>query len=290
MEKKETRRNRALLFLIRFGKELLDKDILVYASSMAFYLFVALPPFLLMLALLLPLFGISVQQLTDAVRALAPESIAEQLAVIIRDTIDRSAAIVPGTIIFVLWSAMSGLAALSDGLRVAYGVKKKRGAFVLRLLALAYTIALLLIVTIYMAVLAFSQKILAWSGLKLTDLPKILVIVLDLRTMLFFIIGIIMVLLLYMFLPGKTFRPGYHIIGTLFTIVGWVVFSLGFSIYLQVSTNRNVIYGGLSVLVAMLMWIFCLVGILLVGGVLNEFIHQRKEKRNDSKEKDEIAV
>ena len=290
MEKKETRRNRALLFLIRFGKELLDKDILVYASSMAFYLFVALPPFLLMLALLLPLFGISVQQLTDAVRALAPESIAEQLAVIIRDTIDRSAAIVPGTIIFVLWSAMSGLAALSDGLRVAYGVKKKRGAFVLRLLALAYTIALLLIVTIYMAVLAFSQKILAWSGLKLTDLPKILVIVLDLRTMLFFIIGIIMVLLLYMFLPGKTFQPGYHIIGTLFTIVGWVVFSLGFSIYLQVSTNRNVIYGGLSVLVAMLMWIFCLVGILLVGGVLNEFIHQRKEKRNDSKEKDEIAV
>lgn len=290
MEKKETRRKRALLFLIRFGKELLDKDILVYASSMAFYLFVALPPFLLMLALLLPLFGISVQQLTDAVRALAPESIAEQLAVIIRDTIDRSAAIVPGTIIFVLWSAMSGLAALSDGLRVAYGVKKKRGAFVLRLLALAYTIALLLIVTIYMAVLAFSQKILAWSGLKLTDLPKILVIVLDLRTMLFFIIGIIMVLLLYMFLPGKTFRPGYHIIGTLFTIVGWVVFSLGFSIYLQVSTNRNVIYGGLSVLVAMLMWIFCLVGILLVGGVLNEFIHQRKEKRNDSKEKDEIAV
>ena len=263
--------------VIDFAGELSKKKISVYASSTSYFLFSSIPPFIILMSMLLPRFGLSVSELVKMVTDITPDDLDYQVTLIIQDAFARSGSVVPLTLVFMIWTAANSIAALSEGLRVAYGVRRQQRFLAFRLLSIVYTFSVILLLAAYMLISMFGEKIMGLIGWNKLKLPKILMMVLNWHNLFFLLVGFTMVLFMYVFLSGRKLSIRYHVFGTIFTIIAWELFSVIFSAYLKLSTNRSVIYGSFSALVALLLWIYIAICILLAGGVLNQHIHREDD-------------
>ena len=263
--------------MIDFAGELSKKKISVYASSTSYFLFSSIPPFIILMSMLLPRFGLSVSELVKMVTDITPDDLDYQVTLIIQDAFARSGSVVPLTLVFMIWTAANSIAALSEGLRMAYGVRRQQRFLAFRLLSIVYTFSVILLLAAYMLISMFGEKIMGLIGWNKLKLPKILMMVLNWHNLFFLLVGFTMVLFMYVFLSGRKLSIRYHVFGTIFTIIAWELFSVIFSAYLKLSTNRSVIYGSFSALVALLLWIYIAICILLAGGVLNQHIHREDD-------------
>ena len=263
--------------IIEFAGELSKKKISVYASSTAYFLFSSIPPFIILMSMLLPRFGLSIGELVKMVTDITPDDLDYQVTLIIQDAFARSGSVVPIMIVFMLWTAANSIAALSEGLRMAYGVRKQQRYLAFRLLSILYTFSVILLLTAYMLISVFGEKIMGIIGWNRLKLPGFLMMVLNWHNLFFLLVGFTTVLFMYVFLSGRKLSIRYHVFGTIFTVIAWELFSVIFSAYLKFSTNRSVIYGSFSALVALLLWIYMAICILLAGGVLNKHIHREDD-------------
>lgn len=171
-----------------------------------------------------------------------------------------------------LFSASSGMAAIQKGLqRLTPGAR-----FTLydRLLAIVYTIVfqgLLLAVlllqglrSIFAPLRALLVENPAWDALldwlgrwiSFSDLLAIPVL-------------FVLILLMYTFMPGgkRPLRP--QVPGTVFTTAGWVVFSRAFSFYIVHFWRLSYIYGSLTAIVLMILWLDIIINLFFLGAALN---------------------
>lgn len=263
--------------ILGFVGELSKKKISVYASSTAYFLFSSIPPFIILMSMLLPRFGLSISELVKMVTDITPDDLDYQVTLIIQDAFARSGSVVPIMIVFMIWTAANSIAALSEGLRMAYGVRRQHRYLVFRLLSILYTFSVILLLTAYMLISMFGEKIMGLIGWNRLKLPRFLMMVLNWHNLFFLLVGFTTVLFMYVFLSGRRLSLRYHVFGTIFTVIAWDLFSVIFSAYLKYSTNRSVIYGSFSALVALLLWIYIAICILLAGGVLNKHIHREDD-------------
>ena len=171
-----------------------------------------------------------------------------------------------------LFSASSGMAAIQKGLqRLTPGAR-----FTLydRLLAVVYTIVfqgLLLAVlllqglrSIFKPLRALLVENPAWDALldwlgrwiSFSDLLAVPVL-------------FVLILLMYTFMPGgkRPLRP--QVPGTVFTTAGWVVFSRAFSFYIVHFWRLSYIYGSLTAIVLMILWLDIIINLFFLGAALN---------------------
>lgn len=171
-----------------------------------------------------------------------------------------------------LFSASSGMAAIQKGLqRLTPGAR-----FTLydRLLAVVYTIVfqgLLLAVlllqglrSIFKPLRALLVENPAWDALldwlgrwiSFSDLLAVPVL-------------FVLILLMYTFMPGgkRPLRP--QVPGTAFTTAGWVVFSRAFSFYIVHFWRLSYIYGSLTAIVLMILWLDIIINLFFLGAALN---------------------
>ena len=171
-----------------------------------------------------------------------------------------------------LFSVSSGMAAIQKGLqRLTPGAR-----FTLydRLLAIVYTIvfqglllAILLLQglrSIFAPLRALLVENPAWDALldwlgrwiSFSDLLAIPVL-------------FVLILLMYTFMPGgkRPLRP--QVPGTVFTTAGWVVFSRAFSFYIVHFWRLSYIYGSLTAIVLMILWLDIIINLFFLGAALN---------------------
>ena len=171
-----------------------------------------------------------------------------------------------------LFSASSGMAAIQKGLqRLTPGAR-----FTLydRLLAVVYSIVfqgLLLAVlllqglrSIFKPLRALLVENPAWDALldwlgrwiSFSDLLAVPVL-------------FVLILLMYTFMPGgkRPLRP--QVPGTVFTTAGWVVFSRAFSFYIVHFWRLSYIYGSLTAIVLMILWLDIIINLFFLGAALN---------------------
>ena len=171
-----------------------------------------------------------------------------------------------------LFSASSGMAAIQKGLqRLTPGAR-----FTLydRLLAVVYTIVfqgLLLAVLLLQGLRSIFEPLRAllvenpawdalldWLGrwISFSDLLAVPVL-------------FVLILLMYTFMPGgkRPLRP--QVPGTVFTTAGWVVFSHAFSFYIVHFWRLSYIYGSLTAIVLMILWLDIIINLFFLGAALN---------------------
>jgi membrane protein len=92
----------------------------------------------------------------------------------------------------------------------------------------------------------------------------------------FIVIGLLFLTLifnlLYSFLPSvhKTFRSQRY--GAIFTTIAWIIFSFFFQLWVTLSKNLSILYGGLLTIIIALTWMYFLVYIFFLGAEINDFI------------------
>lgn len=177
-----------------------------------------------------------------------------------------------------LYSASSGMYAIQKGLqRLTPGARYKLYD---RLLAILYTVifeGLLLAVLLLQGLRSIFQPlslllarnpywsdIIEWFShwISFSDILAIPV--------LFFAI-----LLMYTYVPGGKRSPRRQIPGTVFASAGWVLFSRIFSFYIMHFWKLSYIYGSLTAIILMILWLDIIVNLLFLGAALNAAL-QRK--------------
>lgn len=184
-------------------------------------------------------------------------------------------------ILIALWSANRGIKSLFTGLDVAYRVENGRGFFKQNALTLAFTLGTIIVIIVSLAFIVLFPVLVNTIGLPGTFGSLIT----WLRWPSLAIIIISSIGLIYKYGPARK-TPGFQwvVLGATVATIVWLIASWGFSVYVSNFGNFSEMYGSLSAVVIMLLWLFITSFIVLVGGELNCATELYAENRLDESE------
>lgn len=260
-------------------------EILGRAAQLSYYFLLALFPLLIFLITLFGYFngaGNLQQELITYLGRVMP-SAALQLVVATIDEVTRSrgTAKLSFGILFALWAASSGVNALSEGLNAAYDVGETRAWWRVRLLAIAMTIALSVLVISALSIVLYGGR-LGESVANSLDAGSLFQIVWNILQWPIAIAFLILALvLIYRFvpnagakrhghgLPASDYRQRWFSPGVLIAVVLWVFLSLGFRLYLHFFNSYSATYGSLGALIILMLWFYLTGATILLGAEIN---------------------
>ena len=114
-------------------------------------------------------------------------------------------------------------------------------------------------------------------------LIKVVDFVMRIRTLVTFVVLTVFWDLIYKFLPNRkhmaktTLRR--QLPGAVFTAIGWQLISFIFSIYLDIFTGFSSMYGSMTTIILILLWLYGCMYIILLGGELNALLERYFDKK-----------
>lgn len=157
------------------------------------------------------------------------------------------------------------------GSNLLYNIPNK-GNLNRRVKALIMTVILVILFLFVLAVPAFGDQIVklitdAIPNQKIDNTVISIFNILKYPTSLLIIFFFIK--LLYTIAPDKTIKSRNTTVGAMLTTVGWIVATEIYSFYVKDFAGYNLLYGSLSNLIILLLWIYLLSYIFVLGMALN---------------------
>lgn len=265
-----------MIGLILRCKQIYDKfsrdEMTVYAAQASFFTIIAAFPFIMLLMAMIQLIPtISKADLLQLLANIVPQNI-KSLVVGVVETIYTNSPItvLSVTAITAIWSASRGMFGIMRGLNRVYGMQKKRNYVITRLICAAYTVVFIIICIVTLLVLVLGTSIQGFLENHFPMISEITHYIITFRTLLLLILTICFACL-YTYVPEKKQRFRKQIPGAVFSTVGWLGFSFAFSIYFNHFSNFSVMYGSLTAIVLVMLWLYFCICILFLGAELNYF-------------------
>lgn len=261
--------------MIRFIKVFMGKmkrdDVGAHAASAAFFMFLSIFPILMLVCSVLPYTHISEADLLRVVTDLLPSSIDPLAVSVIGELYDQSATIISISAVFVIWSAAKGILALLRGLNAVQEVNETRNYFVLRFWSCIYTVILLVLIVFSLIVLVFGNTIINNLFSQLPNVRYMAVILMPFRYAVVIVALALVFALMYALIPNRKNKIFNKMPGAIFASLGWTVFSWAFSLYVE-HYGAFDMYGSLTTIVIVMLWLYFCMYILLLGDEFNYFL------------------
>ena len=180
---------------------------------------------------------------------------------------NQTATLLSVTAVAAFWSASKGFVAMIRGFGLICVPKKQPSYFALRSKGLLCTFWALVTIIFAILLLEVTQRFLTPLFF---FLPPLLI-----GSALAFFLLTGLVLLLYLFLCNGNPSPKHQWPGAVITALGWIGFSLFYSLYLK--NARGMIYGSLASTVFMMLWLYVCIYILFIGAQFNRDRQHKKE-------------
>lgn len=231
-----------------------------FAAQAAFFILLSAMPFLVFLTAILHYVPWSE---TDLMKML-PAALGEAVTTLLPEA-SPTAAVISLSAVTALWSASRGIVALTRGLNRMYGREETRNYFLLRFFALAETLILeiALLCTLGGAVqgeaLGQAVGLDGWSGAVF-------------RTFSGFLLLTVFFLFLYTVLPDHSTSVTRQLPGAAAAAGGWILFTKGYSFYVETMANFPRLYGALSNMAMLMLWLWLCLCILFIGALLNRLL------------------
>lgn len=254
-----------------------------YAAQAAYFFVLSLIPIFLLLLTMVQFTPVTTPEVLQTMLQVFPDSVAPLIRSIVVQTYSQSGSIIPVTIIVALWSAGKGVLSVTSGLNCIYSNTETRNYFYLRLRASLYTVLFLLAIMLSLVISVFGNSISAMVYRNVPFLSKVVDFIMQIRTVVTFIVLTVFWDLVYKFLPNRkhqaktTLRK--QLPGAAFTALGWQMISFVFSVYLDIFTGFSSMYGSLTTIVLIMLWLYGCMYIILLGGELNALLERFFYKR-----------
>ena len=248
------------------------QNISAYAASIAFFFFLSVVPMLILICTILPYTPLTEENLVSAVTDLTPDMLDPLAISLINDVYNRSAGILSIAAIATVWSASKGVMALMQGLNVVNEVEDTRNYFVIRAIASLYTLVMLVVVVLSLFLMVFGDQLVTLALHRIPRLESLVSFAMNFRFILVWAILTLLFAAIYAYVPDKKLRFKEQLFGAVFSAVVWSVFSWGFSIYVTYG-NTYGIYGSLSIIIIVLLWLYFCMYITMIGAYLNRHFY-----------------
>lgn len=262
---------RRLIFIgYDFGKHMNRKNISTFAASTAFFLFLSLIPMLMLLCSVIPYTPLTEANLMNAVNEIAPDTMKSLLTNIISEVYDKSIGVISVTAVVTLWSAGKGMMALMRGLNAINDVEENRNYVVLRIVASLYTFLILVLTILSLFVTVFGNTLIDIVEEMIPQVSYLFNLLSHFRIFFVWFIITIVIALMYAYVPGGKMGFKMQLPGAVIAAVGWSIISWFFSIYVD-KFNGFSIYGSLTTIIILMLWLYACMYIVMAGAFLNRY-------------------
>lgn len=249
---------------------LIEDDIVGLSAQCSYFLFLSLFPFFIFLFSLLSFTNIPQSQLMSLVFSFFPTDVANVIRTIIENVLStRNATLLTVGALMTIWSSSSGINAVRKGLYKAYRKVDSRPIWQVIIVNLVSTIglALMLFITIVFLV---SGEVIGNQVFMFLNISSTFEIVWNLIRILVPVITMATVFtMLYVLIPYQKVKFIEVFPGVVFTMGAWLAISMLFSYFVNNFTNYANIYGSISGIIILLVWLNLSCLFLLLGGEIN---------------------
>ncbi len=247
----------------------------VYAAQASFFITISALPFLIMILTLggyfMPLGG---GVLKDAILSIIPNDFSDAAEALINEVADKSnIKLLSVSAITLFWSASRGIRGIGAGIRNVYCGKREGGFIRYGFKAIRYTLLWMLTVVMTLVIWVFGDTIISHTGVNgAYNFMKVL------NSGAFLVVLTAVFALTYRGYSGKKVKFFSQLRGAAFSALGWFLYSRFFEFYIENFADYSYIYGSLTSLIIVMLWLYSCMEILLIGAGINAFWDERVKK------------
>ena len=269
---KERKNSRAVKIIKEFSERIMGDHVGAYAAQSAFFILLSFIPFMMLLLNIIQYTPLTEEAVSSAVMSIIPEDFHGVVKTIIMEIYRRSSAILPVSAIIALWSAGKAITSLTYGLNTVYHVKETRNYFVNRLRSMLFT---LFFIGAFLVLMVFGRSIQQALTEYFPAVAEFTGMLLSLRTVITMAALMFTFVLMYRFVPNRKVSFESQIPGALVTTISWQILSVGFSFYLEYFPGVTRMYGNLTTMILLMLWVYFCMYLVLVGAEINDWFERR---------------
>lgn len=264
-----------------------------FAAQAAFFLILSIVPFFSLLLTLVQFLPVDKTEILKTVVDIFPTAFESIVATIIDELYSQSSgAIISISALIALWSSGKGVMAIIRGLNSVYHVNEKRNYILLRIVSAIYTILFVFALMLTLLLLVFSNSIYKFLKNHAPVIAEFTNIFFYHKIILSLGILIIIFIFIYRLVQDTHSDSALFVVpGAIISGISWVVFSYGFSIYIDKFSNFSYTYGSLSTIVVIMLWFYICMYILFIGAEINQYfrLHFKMAYKYFRKQKKKIT-
>lgn len=258
-----------------FIRAIISTQVGVYAANAAFFILLSLFPAMLLLISLLQYTPLTPTDLQKLLSGFLPSALSPLLDYMTQELFaTTSVGLVSFSAVFAVWSSSRGVYSLIRGIDRVYRVQETRSYLLLRLRSAFDTVLLLLALIATLILQLFGREL----GVRLSRIGlPFLARLFHANHFFIFLVLIALFSVFYTRFPNRKQQLSDALPGAAVTALGWIVFSMLFTLYVSKTGDYSFYYGSLSVLAMTMLWLYGCMCLFFYGGMLNYFL-QKKEK------------
>ena len=299
MDEDKKKRN-VIQLMLGFVRRANGDHVSAYAAQAAYFLIMSFIPFILFLTTLIRYTPLSYNVVRDAIVGFVPGNLQTFVLSIVVEVYKRSTAIVPLSALMALWASGKGMQAITNGLNTIYHVRETRNWLMNRIYSVFYMLLFVLAIIVSLLMLVLGNRIQVAAQKTIPILGSLMAKIMGARTLLVFAVLIVVFLVLYKVLPNRKATFKSQLPGAFIIAVAWLIFSYGFSLYFEFFPNFGNMYGSLTALIMLMLWLYSCMYLVLCGAEINayfekqfrmaqasmrEMLNREKAENDDGKEK-----
>lgn len=258
----------------KFAKRISRARVDAYAAQSAFYVIMSFIPFVMLLLTLIQYTTVTKDDVVALLLQIFPVSFQDYLMDIVSQIYVKSTTVISLSAVAAIWACGRGVLAISNGLNSVNGLEETRNYLYRRLRSGFYVVLLLLSLVLAMVLFVFGNTVHDAVIQRVQFLQKFSGMLIGLRTAVTLIILTFLIAAMYTFLPNRKQKFTSQLPGAAVTAMSWSLFSYAFSLYLELKGNAINIYGSLTTVVMIMLWLYFCMWLIFFGAMLNVYFEE----------------
>ena len=261
--------------ILNMTADVTEDHVGAYAAQSAYFFMLCMIPIILLLITMVQYTPVTKADVMTAVIQVFPTSVDSMITSIVNQVYNQSSGIIPITVVVALWSAGKGVLAMTSGLNCVYKCNETRNYIFLRIRATIYTVMFILVIIFLLVLSVFGNTLNIFIAAHVPILKNLADRLIAMRTIITPIVLMVFCLLIYKFLPKRKDKLRKQLPGAVFAAIGWMIVSWIFSVYVDIFKGFSDMYGSLTTIVLIMLWMYFCMYCILLGGELNMMMYDK---------------
>ena len=271
-----------------FVKKSSEDSLTAYAAQATFFVMLSFFPFMMLLLVISSRLSLANPNMVLYVIEVVPKPLTEYIVYVINDIkYSNASSFTIVTLLVSFWSAGKGMQTFTNALNRIYRVQPRKNFVLTRALCSIYTFVFLLLCVVVIILHVFGGPIARQVVDYFPEFVDETMLLLSLKNVFTFLVLCIFVLLLYYQLPRRKGEMRHEIVGAACASLLWMIVTEIFTKYMSYVAGKSTMYGSMTSLILILIWLYVSMQIVLYGAeinffmtnIINKYVRRRKAKR-----------